>query len=445
MNISKFFHYLQINNDIYAIFNSLTMKILFVDKPFLDQIISGTISNSSQVKILLENNILVESTSDDYNALRELKRSIKNTTGVVSLMYLNITTKCNLLCEYCFIEQATQSQNRVMRMSTNTARVAIDKFVEEIDAKNDGLGEIIIYGGEPTLNRKVLMDSISYARARKPDLKISIVTNGTLLDEKLVKFLSENLIGVGLSLDGPKPINDKNRVFKNSQLSVYDVVERNIELMNEHSIRYSLSATVSKDVIENKEQVFSWLKNSDIKNVFWNILHFSSYTDSWGDFYENMADFMIESYDKLLEYKIGEGKLNEHLDLFINNHFRFHSCGAVGLNQITIQPNGNICICQGDSRTDDHTVGNILRDNISHVVQNETENYWKKLYTVDNDTCIACPALYVCGGGCPLQSEILFGKREVLDEASCIFYKKLLHFIIEKFYFASIDAKQGGV
>ena len=48
------------------------------------------------------------------------------------------------------------------------------------------------------------------------------------------------------------------------------------------------------------------------------------------------------------------------------------------------------------------------------------------MYTIDNKKCKYCPAISVCGGGCPLQAEALFGKRTVLDKASCIYYKKLL-------------------
>lgn len=385
---------------------------------------------------LLNRGILINSEKDDFEAQLSLYKTIKETSKKVSLMYLNLTTQCNLLCTYCFIEQATQSQNKVMSMKFPVARKAIDKFLQELGEEE---GEIIFYGGEPTLNKQVLLCSIQYVYEKNQKVKLSLVTNATLLDDELLKAFVKYDVGIGISLDGPKDINDRNRMFRNNKKSVYEVVEENISILNKRQIKYSLSSTVSKDVIENKEYIFSWLAKIPIKNVFWNIFHYSNYSNEWSDFYDKMSDFIFESYDKLFDLGIAEGKVNEHFDWLIKGHFRFHSCGAVGLNQIAVQPNGNICICQGDSRTNDHTVGNILVDDISQVINNQNESYWSSIYTIDREECRECPALYICGGGCPLQSEILFSSRESLDQASCIFYNKLVNFIVKKYYIASIN------
>ena len=152
-----------------------------------------------------------------------------------------------------------------------------------------------------------------------------------------------------------------------------------------------------------------------------------------------MSDFILKSYKILKENDIGEEKVKEQIEMFLNQNFKFHSCGAVGLNQLTVKPNGDVCICQGDSRSYKNIVGNIVKDEIIDILNNPINDDWLKMYTIDKKECKYCPALSVCGGGCPLQAEALFGKRTDLDEASCIYYKKLLEWLIKQYFYVTIE------
>ena len=49
----------------------------------------------------------------------------------------------------------------------------------------------------------------------------SMQTNGTLLTEEYFDFLYKNKFGLGLSLDGPKHLNDLTRVYKDGS-SAFD-------------------------------------------------------------------------------------------------------------------------------------------------------------------------------------------------------------------------------
>ena len=131
--------------------------------------------------------------------------------------------------------------------------------------------------------------------------------------------------------------------------------------------------------------------------------------------------------------------------LFLDKKFKFHNCGAVGLNQITVQPNGSVCICQGDSRSSDTIVGNIITDDIDTILNNQKNNKWLEMYTIDKSECKNCPAISVCGGGCPLQSEALFGDRKDLDRATCIYYKESLKWLLLQYYLASEEIEKNNI
>ncbi len=443
MKLSNYTHWIEIMNGEYALFNSILMQIIFVDEKKLERIKKFNINNEEKQQ-LLELGIYAKNDSILNDVYDDLSNAIKKQSKQLSIMYLNISTYCNLACKYCFIENNPITNNCFQKMNFTTAKIAVDKFVDEINRNNIDEAQIIIYGGEPLTNFELLQKIIKYIRKIKYDLAVTIITNGTLLREKEALFLKQNKIGIGISLDGPKKINDKNRVFRGSNDSVYDSAIKGIKILNKYNCNYCVSATVTNDVLNNQEKVFSWIKGLKIKNIFWNLYHYSSYVDEkeWEKFYKKMSNFILNMYTRLDTIGVDEERVKEQLKLFLDKKFKFHNCGAVGLNQITVQPNGNVCICQGDSRSSDTIVGNIITDDISTILSNSKNNKWLEMYTIDRSECKKCPAISVCGGGCPLQSEALFGDRKELDKATCIYYKESLRWLLLQYYLVAEEVEK---
>ena len=438
MKLSKYFHYIEMNNKYIAVFNSILMQIIYVKKEKLDDIKSFKLSEDEK-KIMIENGIY-ETTSDMEDIYNVLKTGIHKQAKIPTIMYLNVSTYCNLACKYCFIENSPLSSQKYEKMSFETAKIAIDKFLAELDKNEIVESQIIFYGGEPLTNWNVIKDIINYIQdEKKSDITLTIITNGTLLNKEIISYLMSHHIGIGISIDGPKFINDKNRIFKSGNESVYEKAMNSIKLLNDMNSSYCVSATVTPDVVENEDEVLEWLIDNKIKNIFWNLYHYSTKDNNWEKHYNKMSDFILKSYKILKDNNIGEEKVQEQIEMFLNQTFKFHSCGAVGLNQLTIKPNGDVCICQGDSRSYKNVVGNIVSDEISDILNNPKNAQWLKMYTIDNEKCKYCPAISVCGGGCPLQAEALFGKRTALDEASCIYYKKLLEWLIKQYFYVTME------
>ena len=441
MKLSKYFHYIEVDDGHYAIFNSILMQIIFIEKKKLNDVVNMNL-NESETSILVENGIY-ETTSDMEEIYDYLKKGIKAQAKIPTIMYLNVSTFCNLACKYCFIESNPLSKLQYSKMSFDTAKIAIDKFANSLLKNNVKDSQIVIYGGEPLTNWTILKDIIEYiVDVKRINTTLTIISNGTLMNEEIIRYLKKHKVGIGISLDGPKFINDENRVFRIGNDSVYDKAMESIKLLNKLNCNYCISATVTPKVVEHKNEVLKWLIDNKIKNVFWNLYHYSNVSDEWEEHYCKMSDFITESYLVLKENNVGEEKIKEQLEMFLNQTFKFHSCGAVGVNQITVKPNGDVCICQGDSRLSNNVVGNIIYDDLDDILNNPKNDNWLKMYTIDRDECKYCPAISVCGGGCPLQSEALFGSRLQLDKASCIYYKKLLEWLIKQYYYVTINENQ---
>ena len=131
--------------------------------------------------------------------------------GVVKSLCLMVAQDCNLRCKYCFGDGGTFGHRAVM--SEEVGRAAVDFII-----KNSGVRkhcEIDFFGGEPLINFRTVKAVTEYVRQREQEtgkiFKLTLTTNGILLDEKISAWLNENNISLVLSLDGRKEIHDAMR------------------------------------------------------------------------------------------------------------------------------------------------------------------------------------------------------------------------------------------
>ena len=153
----------------------------------------------------------------------------------LTTMVLNVTNQCNLSCTYCYEYGEdkivdTENGKQPKFMSEETARESVDFMLKE--SGDNKVAHLTFFGGETLLNFPVLKKTIAYARQRAAelgkDVDFSLTTNATLLKPEIIEFLAENDVGVTISIDGPKDVQDKFRVFHNGAGS-YDVVAPKIK------------------------------------------------------------------------------------------------------------------------------------------------------------------------------------------------------------------------
>lgn len=144
----------------------------------------------------------------DREASRAAALSRGSWTGP-KLHILVLTSKCNHSCVYC--RAAPASPGAGGTMSAAVARRALDTAFSSPSPET----AVEFQGGEAMLNWKVLKESVLYAKklARRGgrDLKLSVVTNLSLMDEEKFSFLTGEGVSVCTSLDGPAPMHDANR------------------------------------------------------------------------------------------------------------------------------------------------------------------------------------------------------------------------------------------
>ncbi|MCL2650112.1 MAG: radical SAM protein [Candidatus Azobacteroides sp.] len=172
---------------------------------------------------------------------------------------LEVTEDCNYRCKYCPNTLAKDyRQHTKTYMSFEVAKESIDyyfrQYVKVFNKLNDQAKALILdiasptlswYGGEPLLNFDVIVNSAEYFKTLpwhlygipNDQLKFSMNTNLSIMNEDILKFLVENDVILFVSLDGPKEEHDKCRVFTNGK-GTFDVAYANLIKMRDYNPEY---------------------------------------------------------------------------------------------------------------------------------------------------------------------------------------------------------------
>ena len=126
---------------------------------------------------------------------------------------LNVSSSCNLGCRYCYADRGGFAGAQDTPMSWDVARAAIDRVLSV--AQPDRPVTIGFLGGEPFVNRHLIHRAVAHAAAEGCrhglDVRFSVTTNGTLLQDHDLALLRAHPFAVTVSLDGAADVNDAQR------------------------------------------------------------------------------------------------------------------------------------------------------------------------------------------------------------------------------------------
>jgi len=172
-------------------------------------------------------------------------------------MILFLTRDCTLECPYCYVEHKYDSA-----MSEEVAFKAVDLFV----AENSEKAKLSFFGGEPLLQFDLIKKLVPYAlkNAKKKGLevKFSIATNGTLIDEEVLEFFEKYTFRVELSIDGTQKAHNINRPMRRGGNS-YQTVVKNLPELQKRAGHVAVAGVITPETApffaENSKHVMDEL------------------------------------------------------------------------------------------------------------------------------------------------------------------------------------------
>lgn len=329
-------------------------------------------------------------------------------------------------------------------MTTETADKAIDFFIRQIKLSDLDYEEnkpvIIFYGGEPLVNYEVLVyiaEKINTLRQEEKCIKnaeLSMVTNGLLLTDERILKLKELGVSIGISIDGFNEEANKMRVDLAGK-PVYSRILNTLDRCKKLGANASLSVTLSEETIKNTHEILELVDKYGVHSFGFNIMMSS------GDFVlpetynEAAAQFILDEFIELRKKGIYEDRIMRKLKAFTKAQVYFSDCAATAGGQIVVAPNGQVGICHGCLHDKKYFVADIWNDDFD-ATKNESFIEWSQLTPINKDECQDCPALGICGGGCPINAMNLKKGNTIhdLDKRFCVHSKMTLEFLIKDLY-----------
>lgn len=346
---------------------------------------------------------------------------------IIKALCINIAHDCNLRCQYCFAGQGGYGQWRML-MSVDVARRAVDFLIAHSGPREHC--ELDFFGGEPLMNWHVVQQTIDYVHKQEKKhgkkIKMSLTTNGLLLDKEKVKYLTDNHISLILSLDGRKEMHDRMRPGVHGE-GTYDEIVKNLQycVANRKGEEYYVRGTFTRynmdfttDVIDMIDKGFPAVSMEPVVG-------------------EDTADYSIKEedlprvkaeYDRLAKLFIAreeEGRpfffFHFNMDLWKGPCLpkRLRGCGA-GHEYLAVVPNGDIYPCHQFVGREGYVIGNVYEGLKNFKMMRD----FRMNHVFSKPECVDCWAKFFCSGGCHANNEAFAGDIHKLFHITCEIQKK---------------------
>ena len=351
---------------------------------------------------------------------------------------ITLTNNCNMRCKYCFHQFIPE---HLSVLSEEMLDKILDYIITYVKTNNVPPIMIQAWGGEPLLCMSLL--EYMYNKLEKSGIayKLCLETNGTLLSEPIIKQLDAMKIEIGVSTDGIKEVQNKQRPLVNGKDS-FELVSEGLCNMNKiYNGKFGSITVVTKDVLKHLEECIDYLDSQNGKGIKLNIARVSE-NMKMGLEKEEVVDFanrLVDKMETMFEegHAITEGNIIDRLKNLLKrneaNICNSHGCQG-GKKMISFDTRGNIYPCEMTDYPEE-CLGNVETDHnlIELIESRKGKGYFSKK---DLSGCVDCPFKYFCGGGCTTAIIYQKGKVESIDELGCEFnkamYRRLINLIINK-------------
>ena len=317
-------------------------------------------------------------------------------------VYLMITRKCNMNCDFCAIN-ANHGMNLDAEINIDDIKKRIIPFLNECRPH-----KFIMTGGEPFVKDNIL--EIIEEIHKGTSIPIIVQSNGLAVNTSVIEKLKGKVKEIDFST---------KHMF--GEIGKADELISNIEICQQSGIDVVLSFIYEKS---NKKELYEVIDVAAKYNtgLLVNIVAPVGRAREKVEFLTDLdkiqmnLDIAKYIYDHGYEEKALCGVIDSHLQVR-------NACGGYG-KVLAIFPEGNIYMCQC-LENDTYRLGNVLYDDVETIENNLSdkmgERVIQKTFCVDDkDICNKCEYRYFCTGKCPTSVD--------KDDYTCYFVKKMIDY-----------------
>lgn len=332
-------------------------------------------------------------------------RHLLTGTGDLKSVWLQITSRCNQTCSYCYMNATKETHDRL------TVAQIQDVFAM---SRRLGVQTMLISGGEPTIVKE--LPDILRSSVRDFGFRTYLVTNGTGVTEKLADLLAELDVVVQVSMD----TMDEDAYEKVRGLPMLPRIKHNVIAMMERDVTVGLSVPITNVVDQHVEPVLAWAIEVGIQNI-----HVSTSYGQRTGVTDNLTRQNAESVLQEL-YEFEKAHFPElSIDLIENMIISMIGagescatyCTPMSGRAIEIDAKGNVYYCGAITSVPEMALGNVLGASFESEFVERRRQGRHLSFTPDRlPICSKCEYVHMCKGGC--RSQALYYTGELFNPVS---------------------------
>ena len=348
-----------------------------------NEYITDDLCASADIDKLVQKGILIRDFKEylDKDFARKYLGKCEQRKVCIETVYFHITQRCNLNCIYCYNKA---NRDRVGELPLNK----IDQMINIIADMN--VRRIVLTGGEALLYENIYKVCTIL---QEKNFFVELLTNGVLLGEK--KKILELVDHVIVSLDTIEK-QDAQRRGLNTEMLLETL--RAIEKSHRHKIM--IRSVISRYNEESVQQVKKFCEDNSYEFLP------SVYIPNSLEEVANMPARMICAANE------------EHGDIC---SIGAKYCGG-GYHELALDVNGDIYPCQMLVKNE-FKMGNIFELPHGKIEISAVNEQFMKRKITEVEECKDCQYKYLCGGGCPAVSYMLFGQLNTAPKPVCNYLK----------------------
>ena len=422
--LSPFVHLFNIDESTKCLFNSLTLKKVYLTNKKYEKILADLSrgSRSTGVKELIELKFVVPQGFDAEKVFDTVASSLLRKKPQASLAYILVTDFCNFRCGYCFIENNLKGPSTVM--SKDLADKVISVLINEANQVPEF--RVTFYGGEPFSNSEIVFYIIEKLEEASKKFLFSCVTNGSLITEEIAKKLKQYNVAVGLSLDGWVNI-DKNRVFTDGKETFYSTLKA-LAILKEAGVNTGISCTITKQNYMHAEEIVEFIQKLGVRTIGFNLLTRLKEPSKFEvPDPKQLAHHLFAAYLKAKELHMFEDRIdNRRANYFFKEIFHLYDCPAFG-QLIFFSPTGTVGPCHAFYPSGKYQIP--IKEDLK-IQEEPLFHKWLEIGTLKNKDCMRCAAIGICGGGCAYDIYVKTGQLGIKEDYFCTFQNEILKLLI---------------
>jgi uncharacterized protein len=355
--------------------------------------------------------------------------------GPLELLVVQPTPFCNLDCSYCYLPNRLDKRKITLETLEKTFHWVFSSGLVQQPFT------LLWHAGEPMVLPASFYEQATLLLERCNtsgfEINQSFQTNATLVNDAWCDFIRRRKVQVGVSVDGPDFLNDRNRTARNGD-GTLDRVLRGMQKLREHDIYFDVITVLTSASLDYPDELFDFYIEHGITDVAFNVEeiegpHVASSLGGLGmeprfrRFYSRFMDLALSSDPpmRVREFEMSRSSIAHPEQLTM----RTQECRPFGILNVDCEGNFSTyspeLLGLSSPRLGSFALGNVARDSLDTVLA------MPRFIALDDeirrgvDLCKeSCRYYPFCGGGPPGNKYFENGDFATTETLSCRLHKK---------------------